>query len=79
MSLCVTKRELGRFESRLGRRRNLFRVVIEIAKDDGERKLVTVLFADVKGSMDMAEQHDPEQWREAIAARESAFTRAEPA
>jgi class 3 adenylate cyclase/tetratricopeptide (TPR) repeat protein len=31
---------------------------------DGERKQVTVLFADVQGSMDLAEQHDPEQWRE---------------
>ena len=31
---------------------------------DGERKQVTVLFADVMGSMDMAEQHDPEEWRE---------------
>ena len=31
---------------------------------DGERKQVTVLFADVKGSMDMAEQHDPEEWRQ---------------
>jgi adenylate cyclase len=30
---------------------------------DGERKQVTVLFADVQGSMDLAEQHDPEQWR----------------
>ncbi len=30
---------------------------------DGERKQVTVLFADVKGSMDLAERHDPEQWR----------------
>ncbi|HEX6687336.1 MAG TPA: adenylate/guanylate cyclase domain-containing protein [Solirubrobacterales bacterium] len=30
---------------------------------DGERKQVTVLFADVMGSMDMAEQHDPEEWR----------------
>jgi class 3 adenylate cyclase/tetratricopeptide (TPR) repeat protein len=29
---------------------------------EGERKQVTVLFADVKGSMDLAEQHDPEQW-----------------
>ncbi|HEY5976556.1 MAG TPA: adenylate/guanylate cyclase domain-containing protein [Solirubrobacterales bacterium] len=32
-------------------------------KDDAERKQVTVLFADVKGSMDLAEQHDPEEWR----------------
>ena len=31
---------------------------------DGERKQVTVLFADVMGSMDMAEQQDPEEWRE---------------
>ena len=30
---------------------------------DAERKQVTVLFADVKGSMDLAEQNDPEQWR----------------
>jgi class 3 adenylate cyclase len=28
----------------------------------GERKQVTVLFADVKGSMDLAEQMDPEAW-----------------
>ena len=29
---------------------------------EGERKQVTVLFADVKGSMDLAAQLDPEQW-----------------
>jgi class 3 adenylate cyclase len=29
---------------------------------EGERKLVTVLFADVKGSMQLAEQMDPEEW-----------------
>jgi len=29
---------------------------------EGERKQVTVLFADVKGSMELAEQMDPEQW-----------------
>ncbi|HEX8754375.1 MAG TPA: adenylate/guanylate cyclase domain-containing protein, partial [Solirubrobacterales bacterium] len=29
---------------------------------DAERKQVTVLFADVMGSMDLAEQHDPEEW-----------------
>ena len=28
----------------------------------GERKQVTVLFADVKGSMEIAEQMDPEEW-----------------
>jgi len=32
-------------------------------KDDGERKQVTVLFADVSGSMDLAEGQDPEEWR----------------
>ncbi len=30
---------------------------------DGERKQVTVLFADVTGSMDLAERTDPERWR----------------
>jgi class 3 adenylate cyclase len=29
---------------------------------EGERKQVTVLFTDVKGSMDLAEQLDPEEW-----------------
>ncbi len=32
-------------------------------RDDAERKQVTVLFADVSGSMDMSEQQDPEEWR----------------
>jgi adenylate cyclase len=35
----------------------------ELRKDDGERKQVTVLFADVSGSMDLAEGQDPEEWR----------------
>ena len=35
----------------------------EATKDDAERKQVTVLFADVSGSMDLAEQEDPEEWR----------------
>jgi len=29
---------------------------------EGERKQVTVLFADVKGSMELAEEMDPEEW-----------------
>jgi class 3 adenylate cyclase len=29
---------------------------------EGERKQVTVLFADVKGSMELAESLDPEEW-----------------
>src|SRR6476469_30287 len=36
----------------------------EAAPLDGERKQVTVLFADVMGSMDMAERVDPEEWRQ---------------
>jgi class 3 adenylate cyclase/tetratricopeptide (TPR) repeat protein len=30
---------------------------------EGERKQVTVLFSDVMGSMELAEQSDPEEWR----------------
>jgi class 3 adenylate cyclase/tetratricopeptide (TPR) repeat protein len=37
--------------------------VNEAPKDDAERKQVTVLFADVSGSMDLSEQEDPEEWR----------------
>src|SRR5437870_5828610 len=33
---------------------------------EGERKQVTVLFADVKGSMDLAEQLDPEAWHKVM-------------
>jgi adenylate cyclase len=36
--------------------------MVVTAEPSGERKQVTVLFADVQGSMDLAEQHDPEQW-----------------
>jgi class 3 adenylate cyclase/tetratricopeptide (TPR) repeat protein len=38
-------------------------IVEEKGTDDAERKQVTVLFADVSGSMDLAEGQDPEQWR----------------
>jgi class 3 adenylate cyclase len=37
--------------------------VNQATRDDAERKQVTVLFADVSGSMDLAEQQDPEEWR----------------
>jgi class 3 adenylate cyclase/tetratricopeptide (TPR) repeat protein len=37
--------------------------VNEASQDEAERKQVTVLFADVSGSMDLAEQEDPEEWR----------------
>lgn len=35
-----------------------------VAAGEGERKQVTVLFADVMGSMDLAESCDPEDWRQ---------------
>jgi class 3 adenylate cyclase/tetratricopeptide (TPR) repeat protein len=38
-------------------------VAYESGHDDAERKQVTVLFADVSGSMDLAEHEDPEEWR----------------
>ena len=38
------------------------RILQSRAALEGERKQVTVLFADVKGSMDLAEQLDPEEW-----------------
>jgi class 3 adenylate cyclase len=33
---------------------------------EGERKQVTVLFADVEGSMELAEQLDPEEWHKML-------------
>lgn len=33
---------------------------------EGERKRVTVLFADVKGAMELAEQVDPEEWHRIV-------------
>jgi class 3 adenylate cyclase len=33
---------------------------------EGERKQVTVLFADVKGSMELAERLDPEEWHRIV-------------
>ena len=50
--------------------------VVELGKDDAERKQVTVLFADVKGSMDLAEQHDPEEWRKIMQRFFSILTEA---
>src|SRR5436309_12320720 len=38
------------------------RILTTRAALEGERKHVTVLFADVKGSMTLAEQVDPEEW-----------------
>ena len=38
------------------------RILTTRAALEGERKKVTVLFADVKGSMELADQVDPEEW-----------------
>jgi class 3 adenylate cyclase len=38
------------------------KILTSRAAVEGERKQVTVLFADVKGSMDLAEQVDAEEW-----------------
>ncbi len=38
-------------------------MTVTTTRDEAERKQVTVLFADVSGSMDLAEQRDPEEWR----------------
>jgi adenylate cyclase len=50
--------------------------VIETTRDDAERKQVTVLFADVSGSMDLAEQQDPEEWRKIMQRFFSILTNA---
>ncbi len=50
--------------------------MVEIGTDDAERKQVTVLFADVKGSMDLAEQQDPEEWRKIMQRFFSILTEA---
>jgi class 3 adenylate cyclase/tetratricopeptide (TPR) repeat protein len=42
------------------------RILQDRAALQGERKQVTVLFADVKGSMELAEQVDPEQWHKIL-------------
>jgi class 3 adenylate cyclase/tetratricopeptide (TPR) repeat protein len=50
--------------------------VIDTPRDDAERKQVTVLFADVSGSMDLAEQQDPEEWRKIMQRFFSILTEA---
>jgi class 3 adenylate cyclase/tetratricopeptide (TPR) repeat protein len=42
------------------------RILTSKAALEGERKRVTVLFADVKGSMELAEQVDPEEWHKIL-------------
>ncbi|MEX2030127.1 MAG: adenylate/guanylate cyclase domain-containing protein [Anaerolineales bacterium] len=43
------------------------KIMAEREQQEGERKLVTALFADIVGSTSLAEQMDPEDWREIVA------------
>ena len=45
-------------------------------KMEGERKLVTALFTDIVGSTSMAEQMDPEDWREVVSGAHHCVTEA---
>ncbi len=42
------------------------KILAERERAEGERKLVTALFADIVGSTTLAEQMDPEDWREVV-------------
>ena len=42
------------------------KILAERERMQGERKLVTALFADIVGSMSLAEAMDPEDWREIV-------------
>ncbi len=43
------------------------KILAERERLEGERKLVTALFADIVGSTTLAEQMDPEDWRDIVA------------
>ncbi len=43
------------------------KILAERERMEGERKLVTALFADIVGSTALAEQMDPEDWREIVS------------
>jgi hypothetical protein len=48
---------------------------LRAAKDeiDGERKPVTILFADIVGSTALAEKLDPEEWKEIVSGAHQNF------
>jgi len=53
--------------TRIARERSLAaKIVTSRTALEGERKQVTALFADVKGSMDLTESIDPEEWHKVI-------------
>src|SRR5712692_3193752 len=43
------------------------KILAERDRMEGERKLVTALFTDIVGSTTLAEQMDPEDWREIVS------------
>jgi len=43
------------------------KILAERERTEGERKLVTALFTDIVGSTSLAEQMDPEDWREIVS------------
>ena len=43
------------------------KILAERERMEGERKLVTALFTDIVGSTSLAEQMDPEDWREVVS------------
>lgn len=43
------------------------KILAERDRTEGERKLVTALFTDIVGSTSLAEQMDPEDWREIVS------------
>ena len=42
------------------------KILAERARPEGERRLVTALFTDIVGSTSLAEERDPEEWREIV-------------
>jgi class 3 adenylate cyclase len=52
------------------------KILAERERLEGERKLVTALFADVVGSTALAEAMDPEEWREVVSGVHERVSRA---
>ena len=66
--LGATAKEATPREPRSYTPKHLAEKILHLAQSalEGERKQVTVLFADVKGSMELAEQVDPEEWHQIL-------------
>jgi class 3 adenylate cyclase len=63
----VNRREIGRPAPAAYTPKHLADKILQSRSAlEGERKQITVLFADVKGSMELAEQLDPEEWHDIL-------------